>query len=97
MRSYEMMTILNPDLDTEAHEASLQKIEKLICDNAGKVDSLDRWGKKRLAYAIDHLNDGNYSIFNFSGEPETVKEVDRVLKISEDIMRFMIVKKPDKA
>lgn len=92
-----MMTILRPDLDTEAHEESLKKIEKLISANAGKVDSIERWGKKRLAFEIDHLNEGNYSVLDFSGTPETVKEVDRVLKISDDIIRFMIVKKPDKA
>ena len=93
MRSYEMMTILSPDLETEAHESSLKKIEKLISDNAGKVESIDRLGKKRMAYEINHLQDGNYSVVYFDGMPETVKEVDRVLKISEDVVRFMIIKK----
>ena len=97
MRSYEMMTIINPDLDTDAHESSLNKIEKLISDNAGKVESIDRWGMKKLAYEINHFKEGNYSIYYFSGTPETVKEVDRVLKISDDVVRFMIVKKQQKA
>ena len=93
MRSYEMMTILHPDLDTEAHESALKKIEKLITDNDGKVETIDRLGKKRLAYEINHLNDGNYSVIYFDSAPETVKEVDRVLKISDDVVRFMIIKK----
>jgi small subunit ribosomal protein S6 len=95
MRNYELMTILHPELDTEAHESSLKKIEKLIVDNGGQVDSIDRWGKKRLAYEINHIKDGNYSIVNFSGNPDTIKEVDRVLKINDEVVRFMIVKKPE--
>jgi len=96
VRNYELMTILNPELEAEAHEASLKKIETLIADNSGKVDSIDHWGKKRLAYEINHIKDGNYSIFYFKGMPETIKEVDRVLKINDDVIRFMIVKRADK-
>jgi small subunit ribosomal protein S6 len=95
MRNYELMTILHPDLDTEAHDAALKKIEKLIADNGGQVESIEPWGKKRLAYEINHIKDGNYTIINFSGAPETIKEMDRVLKINDEVVRFMIVKKPD--
>lgn len=96
MRAYEMMTIIHPDLDTESLEKSVKKIEELIKNNSGKLDSVDHWGKKRFAYEINHLKDGNYSIFNFSGKPETITEVDRVLKISDDIIRFMIVRRTDR-
>ncbi len=96
MRKYEMMAIIHPDLDSASQEKSIDKIEKLIKDNKGKVGSVNHWGKKRFAYEIDHLKDGNYSIFNFSGGPETITEVDRVLKISDDIVRFMIVRRPDR-
>ena len=91
-----MMTILSADLEKEAHEASVDKIQKLISDNKGKVDSIDHWGNKKFAYEINHIKEGNYSIINFSGEPETITELDRVMKISDDVIRFMIVKKPQK-
>lgn len=97
MRSYEMMAILNPDLETEVHESSLKKIEKLIADNSGQLKSVDNWGKKRLAYEIKHVKEGNYSIFHFQGTAATVKEVDRVLKIDDNVVRFMIVKVPEKS
>ena len=90
-----MMTIVNPDVDTEAYEAWLTKTEKLITENSGKIESIDRWGRKRLAYEIQHLTDGNYSVFYFSGEPETIKEIDRLMKIEDSVLRFMIVKKPE--
>ncbi len=95
MRNYEMMTIVNPEVDTDAHEAWLTKTEKLISKNSGKVASIDRWGRKRLAYEINHLADGNYSVFYFAGEPETIKEIDRLMKIDDSVLRFMIVKKPE--
>jgi small subunit ribosomal protein S6 len=96
MRAYEMMAIIHPDLDSDTHEKALKKIEKLIEDNQGKIDSVNHWGKKKLAYEINHLKDGSYSIFNFSGAPETIAEVDRVLKISDEVVRFMIVRRPDR-
>ncbi len=96
MRKYEMMAIIHPELDGDALEKSVEKIEKLIKDNKGKIASVNHWGKKRFAYEINHLKDGSYSIFNFTGEPETIAEVDRVLKISDDIVRFMIVRRTDR-
>lgn len=96
MRAYEMMTIIHPDLDSESQEKSVKKIEKLIADNNGQLGSVDHWGKKRFAYEINHLKDGSYSIFNFSGSPETITEMDRVLKISDDVVRFMIVRRSDR-
>ncbi len=96
MRTYEMMTIFHPELDASAQEESVKKIEKLIKDNSGNIDSVDHWGKKRLAYEINHIKEGQYSIFNFAGTAGTVDEVSRVLKISDDVVRFMIVKRPDK-
>jgi len=96
MRKYEMMAIIHPDLDSDTHDKSVKKIEKLIADNQGTLDSVDHWGKKRFAYEINHLKDGSYSIFSFSGAPETIAEIDRVLKISDDVVRFMIVRRLDR-
>ena len=96
MRSYELMVIVNPDLETEALESALQKVEKLITDNAGQVESVDRWGKKRLAYEINHIREAQYALFYFTGQPATIKEVDRVLRITDEVMRFMVFKRPDK-
>lgn len=97
LRNYEMMTIVSPDIETEPYEAWITKTEKLITKNKGKIESIDRWGRKRLGVEIRHFKDGNYSIFYFAGLTTTVKEIDRLMKIDDDVLRFMIVRKPEKA
>ncbi len=93
MRNYEMVFILNPDLDEEKLSAAVEKVSNLINNNGGEVAKLDNWGKKRLAYEIKDLHEGFYYLVEFKGTPETAKELDRVLKISEEVLRFMIIRK----
>lgn len=93
MRNYEMVFILNPDLDEEKLSAAVEKVSNLINNNGGEVAKLDNWGKKRLAYEIKDLHEGYYYLVEFKGTPETAKELDRVLKISEEVLRFMIIRK----
>lgn len=93
MRNYEMVFILNPDLDEEKLSAAVKKVSNLINNNGGEVAKLDNWGKKRLAYEIKDLHEGYYYLVEFKGTPETAKELDRVLKISEEVLRFMIIRK----
>ncbi len=92
MKAYEVMYIVKP-VEEEAFEAVVAKFEKLITDNGGTVEKTDRWGKKRLAYEIQKLTEGIYVLVTFSAEPAAVKELDRVLKITDEILRHMIVRK----
>ena len=93
MRNYEVMCILDADLDKEATDKTIEKVEDLIKKNKGKVDKVDRWGRRKLAYLINKHKDGFYVVINFKGENKTIDELNRVLKLTGEILRFMIVRK----
>ena len=95
MRKYEIVFIVKP-LEEEATNAVIEKFEKLIAANGGKIDKEDRWGKKRLAYEIKKETEGYYVIFYATCEPACVDECDRVMKITEEILKHMIVRSEEK-
>ena len=70
-----------------------KKVQAVITDNKGSVKNVNFWGKKRLAYEIDTYNDGFYVLITFKDDKKAVRELDRVLKITEDIIRHMIIRK----
>ena len=90
MAKYETMLITSAALDEEATAALVGKFKSLIEAN-GTIDSIDEWGKRRLAYAIDYKTEGYYVLMSFTSGPEFPKELDRILGITEGIMRSMIV------
>ncbi|MGE5454942.1 MAG: 30S ribosomal protein S6 [Methylocystaceae bacterium] len=96
MRSYEIMYILKPDLPQEAIEAAQEKVIKIITDFGGEMVKVDNWGKRRLAYEINDLTEGFYVLLHFAGTTEAVNELERVLKISEDFIRHLIVRQDEK-
>ncbi len=91
MRKYEVIFIVKP-LEEEPTNAVIEKFSKLIADNGGTIEKEDRWGKKRLAYEIKDCTDGYYCLFYVACEPACVAEIDRVMKITDDILKHMIVK-----
>lgn len=95
MRNYELMYIVKPDLDEEKTAAVIEKFSALITNNAGEITSVDKWGKRRLAYEIRDYREGIYILVNFKGEAGTAQELDRVMKISDEILRFMILSKEE--
>ena len=96
MHPYETLFVIDPTLDDEAVEATVDKFETLIKKNKGKIDKVDRWGKKRLAYEIRGHNDGFYVIIDFTAEAATVAELARVLHITDPIIRSMIIRADEK-
>ena len=92
MKAYEVMYIVKP-MEDEAFEAVVTKFEGLISNNGGTVEKTDRWGKKRLAYEIQDLQEGLYVLVTFNATPACIKELDRVMRISDDVMRHMIISK----
>lgn len=92
MRSYEVMCILDADLDKEAIEKAIEKTEDLIKKNKGKVEKVDNWGRRKFAYPIEGRNDGFYTLITFRGENKTIAELNRVLKLTGEMIRFMIVR-----
>ncbi len=89
-RKYELLYVLSPVLDEEANTALHERINTLI-ESEGTVDSVDRWGRKRLAYPIEDQTEGDYTVVLFSAEPAAPEEIQRVLKITEGVMRYMII------
>lgn len=96
VRNYELMYIIKPDLDEEKLSAVIEKFGNIILNGGGEIESTDKWGKRRLAYEIDDYREGFYVLIYFKSEPAVVQEVDRVMKISDDILRFMIISKEEK-
>ena len=91
-KNYEVMFIINAGLDEEAADAIVKRVEDLITKNGGTVNNIDRMGKRRLAYEVKKQIDGNYVLIEFAIYPAQIKEIDRVIKINEKIIRHLIVK-----
>lgn len=91
MRKYEVMYIIRPDVEQETVQAIVDKFNGII-GNGGEVTKTDVMGKRRLAYEINKFRDGYYVLVNFNASPEVVAELDRVMKITDEIIRYLIVK-----
>lgn len=94
MRKYEVVLIIRT-MEEEALNEVIAKFENLIQKNEGTVDKIDRWGKKRLAYEIKDVGEGIYVLFHITAQPKTVAELDRVAKITDEILKHMIVKEDE--
>lgn len=92
MRNYEMMLIARPELDEAGLQALSDKISGLITGNEGSIEKTEAWKKQRLAYEIKDLRDGYYTLVYFKGESKTAEELNRVLKITDEVVRFLIVR-----
>jgi small subunit ribosomal protein S6 len=94
MRQYEMMIILDPSLEERTVQPSLDQFLTVVTTAGGSVDKVDVWGRRRLAYEIDHKSEGIYTVIELKAEPETVKELDRQLNLNEAVIRTKIMR-PD--
>lgn len=94
MTKYETMLITTATIDEEATTALVGKFKSLIEAN-GTIDSVEDWGKRRLAYPINDEPDGVYTLINFTCGPDFPAELDRVYKITEGVLRSMIIAKPE--
>lgn len=90
MRNYELIYILRPNLDDEAKAVVADKVQSVIEAN-GEIVKIDVWGNRRLAYEIQKLNDGFYVLVTFKAGVDVPKELDRNLKINENVIRHIIV------
>jgi small subunit ribosomal protein S6 len=95
MRHYEMMIILDPDLEERTVQPSLDQFLTVIRTGGGSVDKVDVWGRRRLAYAIDKKFEGIYAVVDLTSEPDAVRELDRQLNLNEAILRTKIIR-PDR-
>ena len=95
MKAYEMLFFISPTLDDETRLATMKRVETAITAAGGAIDNVEDWGKRRLAYEVNGLTEGNYTLINFHMEPEALKECDRVLRITDTVVRFMIVRRDE--
>ena len=95
MKAYELLFFVDPTITDEARAGVMKRIEVAITENGGQVDHVDNWGKRKLAYEIDKLTEGDYTLVNFQADPTQIAELDRVLRINDAVKRHMIVRRPD--
>ena len=93
MIDYEILLMLDPDLPEEQQAETVARARELIEKGGGAVDRHDVWGRRKLAYEIDHKTDGSYHLLLFSASPETLVEISRVLKIDDTVMRHMATRR----
>ena len=92
LQDYELVYIINPDVAEDALETKITGISQFITSRDGVISSVDKWGKKKLAYPLKHCLEGNYFLTKFSISPARCKELEANLKISEEILRHLLVK-----
>ena len=93
MNSYELLYILNNELADEAKEQVIEKLNAVVTANGGTIDSVDKWGTRRLAYPINYKNEGYYVLVNFTAPATLPDELERVMRITDSVIRFLVVKK----
>ena len=92
MRPYELMVIIDPEVDERTVESSLQKFLNVITNDGGTIEKVDIWGRRRLAYEIQKKAEGIYAVVNFTSTPATAQELDRQLSLNETILRTKITR-----
>ena len=92
MRRYEMMIILDPGLEENTIQPSLDQFLTVVRDGGGSVDKVDVWGRRRLAYEIDKKSEGIYAVIDMNAEPDTVRELDRQLSLNEAVLRTKVLR-----
>lgn len=92
VRKYEVMYIIRPDVEQEVVDATVEKFNAIITTGGGEITKHEVIGKKRLAYEINKIRDGIYVLTNFTADSEVVKELDRVIKITDEVIRHLIVR-----
>ena len=92
MRKYEIMIIIDPDVDERQVPALLEKHLKVITASNGTVDGQDIWGRRRMAYEINKKAEGTYAVLNVTAPADAVKEMDRLMSIDEQIMRAKVMR-----
>ena len=95
MNKYESVIIINPSLDEQGIKDVITKFTDLINNNNGKVENVDEMGKRKLAYEIKKQSEGYYVVYTFEANPEFIKELERIYRITDSIMKFITISKED--
>ena len=93
MTDYEILLMLDPELPEERQTEIITRAREAIERDGGSFDKHEPWGRRRLAYEIDHKGEGSYHLLTFAAEPATLEEISRVLKITDGVMRHLAVRR----
>ena len=96
MRDYEVLYIVRADLDDEKVQDAVNRVNTLIERSGGTLERTNLWGKRKLAYEVKHQKEGSYVLQDFQFDPSRVPELEAGLKITEEVLRHLIVRKPEK-
>jgi len=91
-RHYEVMFIVDPRLEDQAIQQSLDRFTSIVTGRGGELTKVDHWGRRKLAFEIKHLNEGYYAIASFQAEPSAMDELDRVLRLADELVRHKITR-----
>ena len=97
MKAYELLFFVAPSIDEETRVATMKRIETTIVDSKGIIDNVEDWGKRKLAFEVDGMTDGDYTLIDFHANPDDIAELDRVLRITDAVVRHMVVRRHDRA
>jgi len=92
MRKYETVIVLVPEMEEQDQKSFIERVSGIVSENGGVVEKVDNWGKKKLAYPIRKKEEGIYICINYQADGERVKELERVLRVSENVLRYLTVK-----
>ncbi len=92
LRDYELVLIINPEVSEEEFEATLSSVSQFINGNGGTVSHVEQWGKRKLAYPIEHFMDATYVLTRLEMRPSLSKELEAKLKISEKVIRHLLIR-----
>ena len=95
MKAYELLYFVDPTCNEETRAGVMKRIEVALGET-GKVDSVEDWGKRKLAFEVADHTEGDYTLINFHADPEHIAELDRVLRINDAVKRHMVVRRVDK-
>lgn len=95
MKKYELTVVINPNLDEEAVKAELAAVQALVERFGGTIEKVDEWGKRRLAYEINKVNEGFYTFITFSSGASTPVELEQRMRIRENVLRYLIIAQED--
>ena len=95
MRNYEAMYILKPGMEEEAINAAVARFEDVVKNGGGEIAKTDLWGKRRLAYEVNGVTEGYYVLMTFQAPATAAQELERILKIQDNIVRHLVIKKED--
>jgi small subunit ribosomal protein S6 len=92
LRKYEILVLVDPEADEEQVGQVIDRVTGIVSENGGDVSSVDTWGRRKLAHEIDRKTEGTYFVASFQAESPALAELDRVLSLADEVMRFKIVR-----